>query len=552
MLHIQHLKKLTKIIADGALDDEECERLQNELNNNKNMIEILMVDIKYLSLELTKTIVKKRHKIKIESTEKSLWSYLHKLGVAARYNNVVSKDVKFQKKDIKIIAFGGSAGSIDRLNKLIPTLPYVDIAVFITIHIKPDRDSLMPQIWQALTKYKVVHAIDNTKVEPNHIYIAPPNHHMIVKNNTIYLTQTKEVCFARPSIDVTFESLAKEYKHNLLAILLSGYGKDGSNSLNILKKNNSTVIIEDPNGCEAQDMPLNAMITRQYDKVLSLLNIENYIQSLFSVNLDLRDAINSFCDSIYQVYGYDFRNYDKNSLSRRIEQTMHSYNIDSFKEFEVMVLDNVEIFDKLLKEFSINVTSFFRNPQTYKGIRDTLLPQLDTYPNIRIWCAGCSRGDEPYSIAIMLDEAGLLNKTQIYATDFNQTILEEAKNGLFDITEFDRFKSNYKQSGGVRDFEKWFDIDDTFVQIKQHIKDKILFSKHNLVVDKSINEFNLILCRNVMIYFDNVLKKKVFKLFDNSLMRNGYLVLGSSELHEEYFDYKKISKNIYKIYQKTI
>jgi len=550
MIHIQKSINVTKIIVEEQLDKYTRDKLLQELDGKK--LEILFINIKSLPLKLIKKLISMRDNLKIETTEKSLWQYLHKLGIIARYKNLIVAQTSKTRVDTKIIAFGGSAGSIERLNQIIPILPFVDITVFITIHIQPDNETLLPVLWQRLTNYTVVHGVDGLDIKPNYIYIAPPNYHMLVKNGKIQLSSSQKVCYSRPSIDVTFESLANEYKDELLVILLSGYGKDGTNSLKILKDNKSRVIIEDPNGCEAQDIPLNAIITKNYDQILSLKNIIKYISTLLKTNIDFRDELDNFCENIYDIYGYDFRNYDKGSLSRRIEYMMQNFNIDSFKKFAIMVLEDSEIFDKLLKEFSINVTSFFRNPQTYKSVRDVVLPQLASYPYIRIWCAGCSRGDEPYSIAIMLDEAGLLDKSQIYATDFNSTILTEAKNGLYDKDEYDKFKSNYKLSGGIKDFDSWFEVNDTYIEVKQRLKDNVLFFKHNLAIDRSINEFNLIFCRNVIIYFDTFLKKKVFSLFDKSLERNGFLVLGSSETHESCFDYKQIGNSKNKIYNKTL
>ncbi len=214
--------------------------------------------------------------------------------------------------------------------------------------------------------------------------------------------------------------------------------------------------------------------------------------------------------------------------------------INDFEKFKILIFEDNKFFEKLLRGFSVNVTTFFRNPEVFKVIKDEIVNELETYPSVKIWSAACSRGDEPYSLAILLDEMGLLDRVQIYATDFNEVILKEAQNGIFPKSEYEKFKKNYKLSGGKQKFEKWFDINADYIEVKQDIKNRVIFFKHNLVTDDSINEFNMIMCRNVLIYFDKYLQRKVLRTLNNSLVRDGFLILGESESfdHEKY-DYEK-------------
>ncbi len=553
MIHIQNLSSTTKMLIENSIDQrEDIELFLNEINNINKKIsyEITFIDVKSLPLMVVKGLIKRKDRLTVETTQKSLWIYLSKFGIVNSYKNIlIDKKIKI-KKPINAIAIGGSAGSIEGLVPIIKSLPYVDISVFIIIHILPNKKSVLAQLLENETNYKVFEAKDNMKVKKNCIYIAPPDFHMECENGFIKLDQSDHFNYARPSIDVSFHSLSKQYKDSLLAILLCGYMDDGTKSLKYLKKNSSTIIVQDPNECEAADIPLNAIITKAYCKILSINQIIDYIKAILVVDIDIRDELNNFLDKLFTIYGYDFRSYDKGSLSRRIELTMQSYGVDNFKQFEQAIFEDDEMFDKLLREFSINVTSFFRNPLMYKSLRENVLTTLNSYPSIRVWCAGCSRGDEPYSVAIMLDEAGLLNKSQIYATDFNSTILNEAVNGLYPKDEYEKFKLNYTQSGGKKDFDDWFDVQDTYIEVNKKIHDKVLFFKHNLVTDGSINEFNLIFCRNVLIYFDKALQKRVFRTIDESLARNGFLVLGESEMSNDKYDYNIIDENRFKIYRK--
>lgn len=261
-------------------------------------------------------------------------------------------------------------------------------------------------------------------------------------------------------------------------------------------------------------------------------------------------SIENFLEDLYYRYGYDFRNYEKKYLRRRLEFVMKENHFKDFKLFEKTALIKNDLFDKIFSALSINTTKFFRNPLVFKYLRENILEQLETYSFIKIWCAGCSRGDEPYSVAIMLDEANLLDKTQIYATDFNETILTEARNGIFKKEKLSKIDENYIKSGGKLKIKNWFEINEDFIEVKQKIKDKILFFEHNLVTDGSINEFNLIFCRNVLIYFNVDLEEKVLETIDESLVRDSFLVLGDSEISNKRYNYKTIGNKKNKIYQK--
>ncbi len=207
----------------------------------------------------------------------------------------------------------------------------------------------------------------------------------------------------------------------------------------------------------------------------------------------------------------------------------------------------------MVEEITVNVTEMFRDPQLYKVLREEILPALRTKPFIRIWHAGCSTGEEVYSMAIMLSEENLLSKSLIYATDINQTVLEAAKNGVFPLRLMKEYAENYRNSGGKKDFSEYYTANYGLAKFDKILSEKMIFSQHNLVSDRSFNEFDLILCRNVMIYFDKDLQERALQLFDDSLAKLGYLVLGTKEtikftsVNKKYEPFKKdkIWKKIY-------
>ena len=234
-------------------------------------------------------------------------------------------------------------------------------------------------------------------------------------------------------------------------------------------------------------------------------------------------------EGIWQKYGYDFRDYAFASIRRRIWKRAHDEGLSTISALQEKVLHNPSCIERLLNDFSVSVSDFFRDPGFYLALREKILPLLRTYPFVRIWHAGCSKGEEVYSLAILLLEEGLYEKCRIYATDFNVNDLEKAKSGIYSIKRMKQFTQNYIKSGGKTDFSKYYTArHDNAIFIAQ-LKKNILFTQHNLVTDKSFNEFNLILCRNVMIYFNRDLQSKTHGLIYESLSQWGVLGLGEKE-----------------------
>lgn len=241
---------------------------------------------------------------------------------------------------------------------------------------------------------------------------------------------------------------------------------------------------------------------------------------------------------VLEQYGYDFTGYSRASLKRRL---IRLYSLDkqvSFAEFRYKIANDSLYFRRLVEQITVNVTEMFRDPGFYQALRYKVLPNLATYPFIRIWLAGCSTGEEAYSMAIVLKELNLLQKSLIYATDINPTVLEKAALGMFPLSQMKQYSENYIAAGGIKDFSSYYSANYSLAKFDQELKANLIFSTHNLVSDRSFNEFQLILCRNVLIYFDRELQFKVLQLFDNSLEKLGYLALGTKETT----DFSPISK----------
>lgn len=547
---VQEVDNLTKIVIDNLDNKKETNKLLNALDRDQKM-EVSFLNTKTLPKEIIISLQEKKQNIKIYTNESMLKSYLMNLGFDLVYIDNY-RDSQTKNLNLEVIALGGSAGSLAKFTQIISSLPPSDLSIFIIMHQRGDKKSNLSKVLQKYTKhYKVVEAESDMQIEPATIYTVPANRHLFVVRKYIFLSDGEKRNFSRPSISTTFESLSNEYKNSLLAILVCGYGKDGSDSLQQLFENESTVIVEEPNECEAKMMLQSAIDTGYYDHVYTMDQITSFINQNINKNFFSSEELDSFLKKVYEKYDYDYRGYSLKHIKRRIDLFYTRLNVKSFKELENMVLSDINIFKDLFLNLSVNVTTFYRNPKLFKHLKEEILPKLDSFLDIRVWCAGCSSGEEPYSLAIFLKELGLYNKTTIYATDINPEILKTAKNALYSKEDYNRFLKHYYQAGGSESFSSYFHDYGEFVEIKDEVKKNILFFKHNLVKGGKINDFQLIFCRNVMIYFDTDLKEKVFDLFHESMDSYSFLVLGESESLHDNKKYEELDKK-HKIYMRKI
>ncbi len=232
---------------------------------------------------------------------------------------------------------------------------------------------------------------------------------------------------------------------------------------------------------------------------------------------------------VVELYGYDFTNYSRASLRRRVARLIVKDRFTSFAEFRYKLRSDKTYFKRFVEEITVNVTEMFRDPMFYKALRDEVLPLLATWPVIRVWHAGCASGEEVYSLAILLHEANLLKKSLLYATDINPTVLEKVRHGIYPISQMKQYSENYILAGGKNDFSSYYTAQYNSAKFDDLLGKRIVLATHNLVSDRSFNEFQLILCRNVMIYFDKPFQDRVLHLFYESLEMFGYLALGAKE-----------------------
>jgi chemotaxis protein methyltransferase CheR len=234
-------------------------------------------------------------------------------------------------------------------------------------------------------------------------------------------------------------------------------------------------------------------------------------------------------DGVFRQYGYDFRDYAMSSLRRRVRNLVREEGLATVSGLQERVLHDTGSLQRFLLALSVNVTSMFRDPGFYKLLRDRVVPVLRTYPKVRIWHAGCSTGEEAYSFAIVLEEEGIYDRCQIFATDMNEAVLQKAAAGELPLRGMRENTANYIRSGGRRAFASFYTAVDDRALLHPSLRRNIVFAQHNLVSDRSFNEFNVVLCRNVLIYFNRDLQDRVHRLFYQSLIRFGFLALGAKE-----------------------
>jgi chemotaxis protein methyltransferase CheR len=248
-----------------------------------------------------------------------------------------------------------------------------------------------------------------------------------------------------------------------------------------------------------------------------------YSKELEKVEIEL------LLEGIFRHYGFDFRSYAYASLKRRLWKRIEAEGLETISGLQQKVLHDPPTMERLLMDLSVSVTSMFRDPNFYKAFRVQVVPLLRTYPFIRVWHAGCSTGEEVYSMAILLHEEGLLDRARIYATDINEAVLRTAKAGIFPLEKMQEYTQNYLRAGGVRSFSEYYTAAYEGALFSPTLTANAVFAQHNLVTDRSFSEFTVILCRNVMIYFDRPLQNRVHQLFYESLPMYGILCVGSKE-----------------------
>ena len=464
-----------------------------------------------------------------------------------------------------IVCIGASAGGLEAFEQFLSNVPKDSGMAYIVIqHLDPTQKGMLPELLQRISSMEVLQVEDRMTVKPNRVYVIPPNKTMSILNGVLYLFEPLESRGLRLPIDYFLFSLADDQHENAIGVILSGMGSDGSTGIRAIKEKNGVVLVQDPTEAKYDSMPRNAIDAVLTDIVapaselpLKLLDFLKYTPELISeMEIELKDqsALDKIIILLRTQTGNDFSLYKKNTVYRRIERRMGVHKIDKIAAYVTFLQTNPKEVDILFKELLIGVTNFFRDAAVWEKLEEVVMPQLIINQQegalLRAWVPGCSTGEEAYSLAIVFKEAiekinphgGI--SLQIFATDLDNEAIETARKGLFSV--------DIKENVSPKRLQRFFSTTDNGYRINNEIREMVVFAKHNIILHPPFTKLDILTCRNLLIYMDSELQKKILGLFYYSLNREGFLVLGSAEtLGSQSHFFTPIESKL-KIYQRTI
>jgi two-component system, chemotaxis family, CheB/CheR fusion protein len=441
-----------------------------------------------------------------------------------------------------IAGIGASAGGLEALEHFFGNVPENSGLAYVVIqHLDPTHAGIMPELLQRATQMKVLQATDKLQVKPNHVYVIPPNKSMSVLNGHLYLFEPVELRGLRLPVDYFFRSLADDQQENSIGIILSGMGSDGSLGLKAIKEKNGIVAVQDPATAKCDGMPKSAVNAVVVDILAPANELPEKLLAILHhhpahpTRTEFDDKNTSNLEKIVILLrtqtGHDFSLYKKNTLFRRIDRRMGVHQIKKSSNYVRFLQENPNEIDLLFKELLIGVTSFFRDPVVWEKLKEKVLPDLFAEaPNghvFRAWVTGCSTGEEAYSLAIVFREAyekvkGSKNfKLQIFATDIDSDAIELGRKGMF--------SANIAADVSAERLGQNFVREENGFRVNTAIREMVVFAPHNVIKDPPFTKLDLLFCRNLLIYMEADLQKKLMNLFHYALSNGGVLLLGSAE-----------------------
>lgn len=441
-----------------------------------------------------------------------------------------------------IVGIGVSAGGLEALEQFFENMPHDNGMAFIVIqHLDPDHPSMMPELLQRITPMKVYQATDRLIVKPDHVYVIPPNKSMSIMNGILHLFQPIETRGLRLPIDYFFRSLAIDQKDKSIGIILSGMGTDGSLGFKAIKESNGLLLVQEPSDAKFEAMPRSAINAVQVDVIAKASELpRKLIEFIKHIPLSKSGSNSAIKDTsnlekivilLRAQTGHDFSLYKKNTMFRRIERRMSVHQIDKTHNYVRFLQENPKETEILFKELLIGVTSFFRDAAVWEKLKNDIFPHLfEKFPNgyaFRAWVVACSTGEEAYSLAIIFKEAYEKIKheknftLQIFASDLEIDAIEIARRG--------EYSSNIVADVSSERISEFFTINGAGFKISSTIREMVVFANQNVIKDPPFTKLDFLSCRNMLIYMEAELQKKLMTLFHYSLHPGGILLLGSAE-----------------------
>jgi two-component system, chemotaxis family, CheB/CheR fusion protein len=451
-----------------------------------------------------------------------------------------SSQSKIPKDDIYIVGVGASAGGLEALNQFFRNAPHDDAAYVVVQHISPDYKSLMKELLSKHTTLKIINASEGSVVHSNQIYVIPSDKNVTIKDGKLHLDNKPEKRSQNMSIDMFFNSLARDKKSRAIAVILSGVGSDGTNGALAIKKAGGLVIAQEPSSSKFDGMPSSVIASGVADMILlptvMAEEINYFIEhpgsvQFYNENLSEKDeeTLSEILDHVQIVTGRNFSAYKKATIIRRLKRRMLQRGLTDFEGYKKYLVSTPSEAETLSKDFLIGVTGFFRDSEAFKELENKVIPEIIDRKNkddvVKVWVAGCSTGEEAYSLAILLKEYLVKAKkdieVKIFASDIDKSALEFAGKGVYDEQVVQNIAPEY--------LSRYFLKTGTKYKILPELRKMVIFAPHDLINDPPFSRIDLVSCRNVLIYLGPELQRKLLSVFHFSLNLGGYLVLGSSE-----------------------
>jgi len=448
---------------------------------------------------------------------------------------------------IAVVGVGASAGGFEAFKQLLERLPVdTGMAFVLVTHLDPKHESILPELLAKATPLPVSEVEDGTPVAPDHVYVIPHNTSLAIEGGALRLRPREEGRAQHHPIDAFLRTLAKDLSTRAIGVILSGVATDGTLGLGMVKAEGGITFAQEPKSAKYDSMPRSAIAAGCVDFVLTPEEIARelarisrhpYVAPASTAELGAEEAaqpavkngFNKILALLRRVTGVDFSLYKVNTLRRRVRRRMILNKLDGLEEYAKYLRDNPAEVEKLYQDILINVTSFFRDPETFEVLKERIFPKIVEHraPDepARIWVVGCSTGEEAYSIAMSFTEfAGERAEhipVQIFATDLNEQDIEKARTGLY--------SKNIAQNVSPERLRRFFTEAEGGYRIGKPLRDMCVFARQNVIADPPFSRMDLISCRNLLIYLDPVLQKHILPLLHYALKSTGVLWLGSSE-----------------------
>ncbi|MGB9936821.1 MAG: CheR family methyltransferase [Methanobacterium sp.] len=478
-------------------------------------------------------------------------------------NSVEKKSLhNFKKIKMPVVGIGSSAGGLDALEKMFSNMPLDSGAAFVIIqHLDPSHKSSMVELLERYTKMDIMEIEEGMQVEPNKVYITPPNKNVGIINKELHLSTPKEPHGFRRPIDLFLQSLAEDLEEYSIGIILSGFGTDGTIGMKAIKSMGGMLMAQDPDSSFSGSMPKSAIDTDLVDYIepaeklpedlISYLKRikEKPPKKIIGQDKEALSSIQKILIIIRNRTGHDFSLYKENTINRRIARRMNVYQMDKVSDYLKYIQENPKEIKILFKELLINVTSFFRDIDAFKSFENTITSELldkkyegDT---VRIWVPGCSTGEELYSIAIILqeymDKTGKHMEVQLFGTDIDEDAINIARSATYPSTITKNVSKDRLQKFFTRKGDKY--------QVKKNIREMAIFAPHDVLINPPFSKLDIISCRNVLIYMNKDAQKKILSTFTYALESGGILFLGPSESISNFVESFSTLDNKWKIFK---